>query len=218
MPHVAVIIGGGPLDPEAASSIAGIADLVVIAADSGLDHAVAADLAPSVLVGDLDSISAAGRMWAYANGTEIRESPTDKDQTDTELALQAALGVPDAGNLVVLGGDDPTDRRPDHFLGTLLALGHPAMAAFGAVTANLGGAWYTVVHPGRPAQLPIGAGRTFSVLALHGPAHGVDVRGATWDLQGADLGPAEARGVSNIAKEDNVEISTTTGVVTVVVP
>ena len=66
--------------------------------------------------------------------------------------------------------------------------------------------------------MPIGAGRTFSVLALHGPAHGVDVRGATWELHGADLGPAEARGVSNITKEDTVEISTTSGVVTVVVP
>ncbi|MFZ4720042.1 MAG: thiamine diphosphokinase [Ilumatobacteraceae bacterium] len=218
MPHIAVIIGGGPIDPEAVESIVGIPDLVVIAADSGLDHAVAAGLAPTLLVGDLDSISATGRMWAYANGTDIRESPTDKDQTDTELALQAALDVPGVGNLVVLGGDDITDRRPDHFLGTLLALGHPTMAAFGAVTANLGGAWYTVVHPGKPATLPIAAGRTFSVLALHGLAQGVDVRGAAWELHGADLGPGEARGVSNIAKEDTVEISTTSGVVTVVVP
>lgn len=216
MPHVAVVIGGGALDRSVASTLP--EGIVVIAADGGLDHAVEAGLAPSVLVGDLDSISAAGRMWAYEHGVRIDEHPADKDLTDTELALQTARAVPDVGNLVVLGGADRHDHRPDHFLGTLLALGHPSMAGFGAVTAHLGGTWFSVVHPGRPATLPLGAGRTFSVLALHGPARGVTVHGAKWQLDDADLSPTEARGVSNEAKEDTVTISTTAGVVTVVAP
>lgn len=216
MPHVAVVIGGGALDPDVVASLPD--DLVVIAADGGLDHAVEAGLRPSVLVGDLDSISAGGRMWAYAHEVRIDEHPADKDLTDTELALQTALAVPDVGNLVVLGGADRHDHRPDHFLGTLLALGHPSMAGFGAVTAHLGGTWFSVVHPGRPTTLPLGADRTFSVLALHGPASGVTVHGAKWQLDDADLSPTEARGVSNESKEDTVTISTTAGVVTVVAP
>jgi thiamine pyrophosphokinase len=216
MPHVAVVIGGGALDADVVASLPD--GIVVIAADGGLDHAVEAGLRPSVLVGDLDSISAGGRMWAYAHEVRIEEHDTDKDLTDTELALQTALAVPEVGNLVVLGGADRHDHRPDHFLGTLLALGHPSMAAFGAVTAHLGGTWFSVVHPDRPTTLPLGIGRTFSVLALHGPAGGVTVRGAKWELDDADLSPTEARGVSNESKEDEVQVSTTSGVVTVVAP
>ena len=216
MPHVAVVIGGGTLDPAAVASLPD--DMVVIAADGGLDHAVEAGLAPSILVGDLDSITAGGRMWAYANGVDIREFPTDKDLTDTELALATALALPEAGNLVLLGGRDAADARPDHHLGTLLALGHPALGAFGAITANLGGSWYTVVHPDRPTRLPLGLGRTFSVFALHGPASGVRVHGARWDLDDAALSATEARGVSNESVADVVTVSTAVGVVTVVVP
>jgi len=216
MPHVAVVIGGGALDRSVASTLPD--GIVVIAADGGLDHAVEAGLSPSVLVGDLDSISAGGRMWAYEHGVRIEEHPADKDLTDTELALRTALTVPDVGNLLVLGGAGRDDHRPDHFLGTLLALGHPDLAAFGAVTAHLGGAWFNVVHPGRPVTLPIGAGRTFSVLALHGPVTGVTVRGAKWELDDAELSPTAALGVSNETKEDMMKVSTSSGVVTVVVP
>jgi len=56
------------------------------------------------------------------------------------------------------------------------------------------------------------------VLALHGPVTGVTVRGAKWELDGADLSPTAALGVSNETKEDMVNVSTVSGVVTVVVP
>lgn len=217
MPQVAVIIGGGPLDPDGVARVAD--DAVVIAADSGLDHAVAAGLLPTTLVGDLDSISAAGRMWAYANGVTIVEVPADKDQTDTELALAAAVAVPGATGLLVLGGlGDAFDHRLDHLLGTLLALGHPSLAALGHVRVHLGSTEIAVVHPGRKATLELGPGRTFSVLALHGPARGVSVRGAKWTLDRADLGPGEARGVSNESKEDATMVTVEDGIVTVVVP
>ena len=119
----------------------------IIAADSGLDHAVAAGLRPDVLVGDLDSISAHGQMWAYAHELEIDEHPTDKDATDTELALACARRRP----------RPPTcscSARPatgfDHALGTLAALGNPRLARFEidppacSTTPRV-----HVIHPGR---------------------------------------------------------------------
>ena len=54
--------------------------------------------------GDFDSISAAGRMWAYAHELEIHEHPVDKDLTDAELAIRRALEVPDVRQLLLLGG------------------------------------------------------------------------------------------------------------------
>jgi thiamine pyrophosphokinase len=213
MPHVAVVIGGGALDPGAVASLP--VDTVVIAADSGLDHAVEAGLAPSLLVGDLDSISAGGRMWAYAHGVEIREVSPDKDQTDTELALACALEVPDVRELTVLGG---IGDRLDHLLGTLLALGHPSLAELMEVSAHIGATCAAVVHTGRSRVVRIDAGRTFSVLALHGPVDGVTVRGGKWELSSEHLGGTEARGVSNIADGTEVRIEVTKGVATMVVP
>lgn len=213
MPHVAVVIGGGALDPDAVASLPD--DAVVIAADSGLDHAVEAGLAPTLLVGDLDSISAGGRMWAYAHGVEIREVSPEKDQTDTELAIACALEVPEVSELSVLGG---LGDRLDHLLGTLLALGHPSLAELLEVTAHIGTTRAAVVHAPRSRIVQVGAGRTFSVLALHGPVDSVTVRGGKWELSGDRLDGTEARGVSNIAEEDVVRIGVSKGVATLVVP
>jgi thiamine pyrophosphokinase len=209
---VVVIIGGGELSAEAVASVPEGA--FVIAADSGLDHAVAAGIRPDALVGDLDSISAAGRMWAYAHELIIDEQPTDKDLTDTELALATAASHEGATHLLLLAGDGD---RLDHTLGTLLALGHPRLAHFRQVRGYLGTTEIAVVHPGRKVSLDLDPGATFSVLALHGPANGVSVRGARWTLDGAELSAGEARGVSNEAEEQTV-VTSTSGVVTVVVP
>ena len=116
MSQVVVVIGGGPLLPAAVAEVAD--DATIIAADSGLAHAVAAGLRPTVLLGDLDSISAHGKMWAYAHEVEIDQHPVDKDATDTELALVRAASI-DATALLVIGG---AGDRFDHTLGTIAAL------------------------------------------------------------------------------------------------
>jgi thiamine pyrophosphokinase len=211
MSHVVVVIGGGGLSAEA---VASVRPDVVIAADSGLDHAVAAGMEPSILVGDMDSISASGRMWAYAHEVAIDESPTEKDLTDTELALETALGVDGITDLTLLGG---WGDRLDHLQGALLALGSPTLAGLESVRAWIGDTAITVLHGGRSAALPLEPGRTFSVLALHGQATGVTVTGAKWELDSATLSPTEARGVSNEAKEHTM-VTVESGVVTVVVP
>ena len=109
MVQAVVVLGGGALSTRALEAIRD--DAVIIAADSGLDHAVEAGLRPTVLVGDLDSISASGRMWAYAREVEIHEHPADKDATDTEIAIERALQVPDARQLLVIGGLDAAGER-----------------------------------------------------------------------------------------------------------
>ncbi|HAP75525.1 MAG TPA: thiamine diphosphokinase [Acidimicrobiaceae bacterium] len=228
MPQVIVVVGGGALSPAAvAAAESAHPATAIVAADSGLDHAVAAGIAPTHLVGDLDSISAHGRMWAYQHGVAIDEYPADKDLTDTELALAeatrfaAATEAEAAGfDLLVVGGlQSPLDRL-DHLLGTMLALGAPSLAEFRSVRAVLGDTELAVAHPGHTARLSLDAGRTFSVVALHGPCTGVTVQGGQWDLVDAELSSTEARGLSNLVKESTVPVtvSVESGVLTVVVP
>ena len=216
MVQATVVIGGGALSLRALDAVR--ADAVVIAADSGLDHAVAAQLRPSVLVGDLDSISASGRMWAYARGVEIDEHPTDKDATDTEIAIARALEITGIRHLLIIGGvDEAGERRIDHQLATILALGHRSLAELASVRAVLGDTAFSMLHAGRHSVLDVEPGHTFSLLALHGPCTGVTVTGARWPLDVASFLGTEARGVSNEGG-DRTEVIVTTGVLTVVIP
>jgi thiamine pyrophosphokinase len=211
MSQVVVVIGGGPLSPRGVGEV--MPDATIIAADSGLDHAVAAGLRPTVLVGDLDSISAHGKMWAYAHELEIDEHPVDKDVTDTELALVRAAAS-DATNLLVLGA---AGERFDHALGTLAALGKPLLGRFETIRLVLDDIAVHVIHAGRSAIVDLPPNTPFSLLALHGPCRGINVSGARWLLADASLEPSSTRGISN-ESTSLLHIAVVDGTLTLVVP
>ncbi|MEO1058941.1 MAG: thiamine diphosphokinase, partial [Actinomycetota bacterium] len=81
---IVIITGSAPLAPSAVEAIPD--EAILLAVDGGLDHALAAGLTPSGLIGDLDSVTEPGLVWAARNAT-IDRHPADKDETDTELAL-----------------------------------------------------------------------------------------------------------------------------------
>lgn len=210
---IVVVIGGGSLDERALS--AAPADAFVIAADSGLDVALDAGLTPSVLVGDLDSISPSGLAWAAAHGIPVERHPADKAATDTELALRRATAMPGAARLLLLSamGD-----RLDHAIGAIAALGAPGLATFGAISAWFGAVEMRVLHAGARTRLTGDPGSVFSLVAMHGICHGVEVRNARWPLHGATLEPVSTLGISNEIAVGPVEIGVASGVVTVIVP
>jgi thiamine pyrophosphokinase len=211
MSQVVVVIGGGPLSLRAVNSV--LPEATIIAADSGLDHAVAAGLRPTVLIGDLDSITAHGKMWAYAHELDIDQHPVDKGSTDTELALLRAAAI-DAEDLLVFGA---TGERFDHALGTISALGNPALARFESIRLLLDDIAVHVLHGGRAVALDLPPDSLFSLLALHGPCFGVEVTGARWPLSDAALEPWSTLGVSN-ETTGLLHVAVTDGILTLVVP
>src|SRR4249919_533273 len=82
----------------------------VIAADSGADHARALGVPVDLAVGDFDSISAEGLGALERAGVRLEHHPSQKDATDLELALAAALAL-QPRRVVVLGG---VHGRLDH--------------------------------------------------------------------------------------------------------
>lgn len=214
---IVVVVGGGPIALPAVAAARGAH--LVIAADSGLDAARAVGLEPDMLVGDLDSVSEAGLAWARERGVLIETHPSDKDHTDTDLALHRAVGL-GGRHITVLatdGGAAP-GHRLDHLLGTIAALGSPSLAACDSVTAYVGGTALHVVHPGHSVAVALEPGATFSLLAAHGPCEGVSVEGARWPLDHASLHASSTRGISNQAADATVVVSVAHGIVTVVVP
>jgi thiamine pyrophosphokinase len=208
--NVVIVTGASPLHPRAVRSLPRPA--IVLAADGGLDHARAAGLTPAGLVGDLDSITPEGLAWAQDHAT-IQRHPTDKDDTDTELALAVAADLHPA-HLVLVAGSGPDDRL-DHLLATLGALATPVVTSIPRVECWLGTQHAVIVHgPGR-ARLTTEPGDRISLVALRGPCTGVTVTGTQWVLEAAELEPLAGRGVSNLADASSVEVSVSTGVLAV---
>lgn len=214
-PVVVIAIGGAPWHPAVAGRLP--VGALVIAADSGYDHATAAGLQPDLLIGDLDSISDAGVEAARREGVAVEPYPADKDATDTELALERALGLTGAGgDLILVGGGG--DDRFDHVLGALGVLSQPRFAECASLSAWVGRAWIAVVHgPGR-VELHMPTATTVSLLPLAGDAQGVTTDGLHWPLVDALLPAGTTRGVSNLVSAATSAVALTSGVLAVVVP
>ncbi len=211
-PMTAVIItGGSPLLSAALEPMP--QPSFIIAADSGLDHALAAGLRPDLVVGDLDSVHPSGIAWARQHHVPIEVHPADKDVTDTQLALGAAWSRQIERVVLISGGGD----RLDHAISAISALGHPSLADF-STEARWGQARIFVLHGPGYWELDIGTGETFSLLTLHGECARITMSGARWPLTDATIEPGSSLGVSNVATDATIHLSVGSGVLTVIVP
>ncbi|MFM7410844.1 MAG: thiamine diphosphokinase, partial [Actinomycetota bacterium] len=197
--RVLVVTGGSVL--RAAPAL-GPFDMV-IAADSGVDSAFALGLAPDVVIGDLDSVSDAGLARVRAAGITVLSSPTDKDLTDTELAIAHAVEHGTTSLTILAGGGD----RIDHVLGIVSAASHPSLAALERVNVRLGRDLMHIVHGGRAVSLALPIGTTLSLIPLAGHAHGVTTSGLRWPLRNETLHGSAARGVSNECSHPEVAVA-----------
>lgn len=211
-----VFAGGDAPPPHALDDLT--PDVRVVAADSGLVHALAAGLHVDLLVGDLDSVDPRAVIEALDAGTEVQRHPSAKDATDLELALDVVLarGVTDVLVVGIHGG------RADHLLANALLLAAPRYAAM-RVRAHLGNADVLVVRGGdaanpAPTTLPGPAGRLCTLLPLGGPAAGVVTRGLRWPLTDETLAPGTSRGVSNEIEEPPASVALRDGVLLAVLP
>jgi len=206
----ALVFAGGDQPPSAVTKRLPAAALV-IAADSGLDHAAALGWAVDLVVGDLDSVDLELLANARAGGTTVEAHPQEKDQTDLELALDAAVGR-GARDITVVGGHG---GRLDHFLANLTVLASPRFAA-ARLDAWVGTAHVVVVRDdatleGRPGSL-------LSLLPLGGRAVGIRTDGLRYPLTDEDLDPGTTRGVSNEFVEPSARIHVRTGTLVAIQP
>jgi thiamine pyrophosphokinase len=191
--HIVIITGASPLDADLVERLRSEATehTVWMAVDGGLDHALAAGLEPTHLVGDLDSVTEAGLAWA-ARHTDISRHPANKDQTDTELALASAAKF-DPERITLVGGGD----RLDHTIAGIGALGSLSLTSVPMLDGWWDGQHFRVVHGPGSATLHLVPGSRLSLLALHGPCLRVTLSGARWELDKFDLEPLVGMGVSN---------------------
>lgn len=184
---------------------------LVIAADGGARHALALGLRLDRWVGDGDSIDPGDLAALAASGVAVERAPSDKDESDTELAVLAAVaaGAQAITLLGALGG-----VRLDHALANVALLQDPA----------LDDRWVRL-YDEQPARLSLLAawsgqregafegrvGDLVTLLPLGTPAEGVVTRGLRYPLAGETLALGRSRGLSNVRTEPVASVTIRSG-------
>jgi len=205
----ALIFAGGPVQPgKAISQSIASADLI-IAADSGAVTALNHGCVPAIVVGDFDSLTFPLQQLEK-RGSKIIRVAVEKDETDTELAIEVALerGATTITLLGALGG-----TRFDHTIANILLLASyetvPLRIIDGPATCwLLGGHGSTDIH-GQPGDL-------LSLLPLTAAARGVHTHGLYYALHGEILSFGKTRGISNVLTAEHAQVTLEEGLLLVI--
>lgn len=100
---------------------------IVVGVDAGslfvLEHGLPLDLA----IGDFDSVTPSDLKRIQASAKEVIQAPSEKDDTDLELALKTVFSKYPHAQATVFGA---MGGRVDHFLSNLFLASEPQIAPF----------------------------------------------------------------------------------------
>ena len=200
----AVIFANGNLpNLEATRSLLRPED-TLLAADGGTRHLLALGLVPSVIVGDLDSVSEDEIRRLKESGTRFFKHPRDKNETDLELALRYAIGAGHRQLLVAgaFGG------RLDQTLANLSLLADPALAD---LEVRLDDGVEEAIFVRSHCRVEGRSGEAVSLIPWGVPCEGVTTQGLRWPLHGERLSPDRTRGISNELLADSATVEIVAG-------
>jgi len=207
-----VVAGGAPPDLGLLGRLAG-PGRIVVAADSGADHALAAGLTIDVVVGDLDSIDPSVLHELERRAVRIERHPADKDATDLELAIDVIVRE-GARSVIVVAGHG---GRVDQSMANALVVASPRWTGV-SMHAVLDSARVSVVHGPGAVGFDGAPGDVVTLLPVHGRATGVRCVGLEYPLHGEDLDPGSTRGVSNVQIDRSASVSIERGTLLVIRP
>jgi thiamine pyrophosphokinase len=180
---------GSVADLSAVANQIRMTDLLV-AVDGGFKYLAKIQKIPHILIGDLDSVSPKEIQRLEKLKVEIRKYPTEKDETDLELAL-GMLAEFKVSKVIVAGA---TGDRLDHSLGNIHLLtkfqstfdlslddGHQEMFLIGD---------RSVIH-GKPNDI-------VSLIPIDEKDMGITTTGLAYPLKNETLYLASTRGISNV--------------------
>ncbi len=182
---------------------------LVIAADSGARHCRELKLKPGILLGDFDSISKSDWDKFSENGTEIVKYPSEKDMTDSELAVEIAMER-GCTNVILLGA---VGSRLDHSLSNIFLLKKLADRNCEGLIADEKNEIRLIRDR---IELKREAGVFLTLLPMAGNASGVSTKGLRYPLKDAVLETGSSWGVSNEFSEDTALVTVREGYLLVI--
>ena len=203
--RVVIIAGGQIEDPEALKiRIDGASSAPIICADGGARHARAMGLIPDMIIGDLDSMSADLLGIFSDRGVDIRRHPPGKDETDTELAFEAALEFSPSEILVV----GALGYRLDHTLANLSLL---LKGEARQIPVKLIDEWCEIFLVTATCTINGEIGQTVSLLPFFGVVTGVSLTGFAYPLEQGRMSMERPFGVSNRLTAETATITVASG-------
>ncbi|NBU64024.1 MAG: thiamine diphosphokinase [Chloroflexia bacterium] len=204
-----VIVANAPVNADTRlTTIAANADYI-IAADGGAKSLISVGIVPHLLIGDLDSLSADHVESLISQGVEVQRYAREKDETDLELALIAAVArnASQIDMFCVLGG------RWDHTVATIAMLSLPMLIGR-TVRIFADGQTLAIVRDQIILDGPVT--RTVSLLPLTPTVDGISTIGLAYPLSDATLYFERSRGVSNVITQMPATIQVKAGILLVV--
>jgi thiamine pyrophosphokinase len=186
---------------------------LVIAADGGARHAAGLGVTIDRWVGDGDSLDPAAMSELAARGIPMERARPDKDESDTELAVFAALarGATRLTLVGALGG-----RRRDHELANVALLALDELAGMDVTIVDATTRIRMIRAPSVDAsstavELVGRVGDLVALLPWGGSVAGVTTVGLRYALADEPLVVGRARGLSNVRTAPVATVTLRTG-------
>lgn len=184
-------------------------DDYIICADGGTRHALALNIQPHLLIGDMDSADKAQLQSLQKADVLMELFPHDKNETDLELALNRAIDLNPKQLLLVgaLGG------RLDQTLGNLALL---TDARLSAIDVQLDDGVEQVFTCRNRVEIRGRPGDIVSLIPRLGAVSGIRTQNLKWPLNDETLYPDKTRGISNEMLGETASVAVGSGLLLIV--
>jgi thiamine pyrophosphokinase len=195
-----IFLSGSIQDDQPVLALARQADRL-ICADGGIRHARRLNIKPDLLIGDMDSATAEDLAWIRENKIPVRRFSPFKDETDSELAVRAAMEffAENGGqHQITLAG--ALGSRPDHVLAIQLLAARLAAPNRRFVLTDGRSCLYTLSGQDTLVlDLPVQAKcrLSVSVIPVSDNVSGLTYEGLQYPQNDAKMMSGSTRGISN---------------------
>ncbi|HQV93398.1 MAG TPA: thiamine diphosphokinase [Anaerolineales bacterium] len=216
MQRIIIFANGELPDLEQARAILRDDDYI-LCADGGARHALALDLIPNLVIGDMDSIDSAEWKRLEVKNIPIEFFPRDKNETDLELAINKAIEICEASPL----GEHPNEiiivaalgGRMDHTLANISLLAALRLSTF---NLRLDDGIEQLLFCRAQAEIRGRSGDIVSLIPWGNPVHGVRTENLKWQLKEETLFPEKTRGISNEMTNNIARVKISSGLLLIV--
>lgn len=205
----ALIISAGTIDDNSLIKNNISSNTIIICADGGLVHCLNDSIPPHYIIGDFDSADSTLLKDASLKNSKIIRHSTEKDKSDTELALDIAISLK-VSEITFLGC---TGTRIDHFLANLHLL---AKAMQRGIKASIIDRNNTISLISESSEFSTKKGDIFSLLPLSEMVTGINTTGLKYPLEEGRMEVGKPYGISNEATGRKVSISIKAGLLIVI--
>jgi len=176
---------------------------MIIGVDGGIRGLNEIGVEPTLMIGDFDSAHKDLLEEYTLKGVPLKSFPSRKDSTDSELAIDYAIGL-GPKELLLFG---MTGKRLDHGLTNI----HMLKRVPQDIKACIIDAYNEIYYSNKNFELKGYTGRNLSIIPISSELEGIETQGLEYPLVDETLYYHGSRGVSNVILDDYIRITVKKG-------